>query len=91
MAINHDTKGDTPMSDNPEFITLPCTPTQFGDFYGYDAKSVRARMRKITDRDAQPGSGGRWNIDSVEFHDALLADMRRPHNRAVVSAQLKSS
>lgn len=75
----------------PSEFAGPMTPTQFGDKYGYDAKSVRARMRKITDRDAQPGSGGRWVIDSAEFHDALLADMRNRHgNRRVVSASLKS-
>ena len=73
-----------------EFISLPCTPTEFAEFYNFDAKSVRARMRKITDRDSQPGSGGRWVIDSQEFHDSLLADLRRPHNRRVVSATLKS-
>ena len=72
-------------------VSLPMTPTQFAIAYNYDAKSVRARMRKITDRENQPGSGGRWVIDSLEFHDRLLADMQRPHNRRVVSAQLKSS
>jgi hypothetical protein len=92
MAITTNTKGDA-MPNNeitPEFVAM--TPTEFGDAYGYDAKTVRARMRKITDRADQPGSGGRWNIDTVEFHDTLLADLRNRHgNRRVVSAKVKSA
>lgn len=98
MANQSITKGDAmPEKTNPEIesvevtVSLPMTPTQFAAAYNYDAKSVRARMRKITDRENQPGSGGRWVIDSLEFHDRLLADMRAPHNRRIVSATLKQS
>jgi hypothetical protein len=92
MASNHDNREGHAMADNQNPVFVKMTPTEFANTYSYDPKSVRASMRRLTDRENQPGSGGRWSIDTVEFHDALLAYMRRPHgNRQTVSAQLKST
>jgi hypothetical protein len=57
---------------------------------GRDSKSVRAMMRRMTDADNQPGSGGRWVIESgSEFHTELVKRLTAVHNRATVTATLK--
>lgn len=94
MSISITTpKGDTLMSEitvGEITISLPCTPTDIANALFMDAKAVRARIRKMTDKDAQPGSGGRWALDDPEFVTELLASLQRPHNRRVVSARLKA-
>lgn len=57
---------------------------------GRDSKSVRAMMRRMTDADNQPGSGGRWVIESgSEFHLELVKRLTAVHNRKVAVATLK--
>lgn len=57
---------------------------------GRDSKSVRAMMRRMTDADNQPGSGGRWVIESgSEFHTELVKRLTAVHNRSTVTATLK--
>lgn len=57
---------------------------------GRDSKSVRAMMRRMTDADNQPGSGGRWVIESgSEFHTELVKRLTAVHNRQTVTATLK--
>jgi hypothetical protein len=68
------------------------TPKEIAADLYLDAKTVRNAMRRLTDRDGQPGSGGRWNIErNSDFHVALVAHLQRVNgNKKVVVAQLRS-
>lgn len=66
------------------------TPKQLADELFLDPKTVRNAMRRLTSKDAQPGSGGRWNIKvGSEFDIALRAHLVRTNgNKNVVIAEL---
>ena len=51
---------------------------------GIDPKALRSIMRKMTDADSQPGSGGRWVIvrDSELFTE-LVNRVKNAHHRKV--------
>jgi len=66
-------------------------PKDIANQTGRDQKAVRALMRRMTNVDQQPGSGGRWKvIESSEFHVELVARLTAVHNRKSVTATLKS-
>lgn len=66
------------------------SPKQIAIDTGRDSKSVRAMMRRMTDADSQPGSGGRWAIiEGSEFHQELVKRLTAVHNRKVAVATLK--
>lgn len=65
------------------------TPKKFATDFGYDPKSVRRVMRSMTESDAQPGSGGRWEMDD-DFVAALKLRMEKSHNKKVTVATVKS-
>lgn len=57
------------------------TPKQLATELNLDPKSLRRIMRSMAQD--QPGSGGRWEIDT-EFAQALRERVSRSHNRKVV-------
>lgn len=66
------------------------SPKEIAIETGRDSKSVRAMMRRMTDSDSQPGSGGRWVIvEGSEFHQELVKRLTAVHNRQTVTATLK--
>jgi hypothetical protein len=72
------------------------TPDEIADTLSLEghtltAKQVRAKMRRLTDKQAQPGSGGRWAVEiESAFFVRLISELRNPHNRAIVVAELRS-
>ena len=69
------------------------TPKEIGDALYLSDKTVRDRMRKMTDKTAQPGSGGRWDIEvGTESYFVLISTLQvsrgfnKPHVAFVVKA-----
>ena len=68
------------------------TPKEIAQETGRDQKAVRSMMRRMTDADNQPGSGGRWAVESgSEFHTELIRRLTANHNRATVVATIKAT
>lgn len=68
------------------------TPKEIAMATGRDSKSVRAMMRRMSDADSTPGSGGRWIIvEGSEFHTELVKRLTATHNRQTVTATLKNA
>lgn len=72
------------VSEIPAVANGNITPRQLADELGIDAKTLRRVMRSMTDKDSQPGSGGRWEIDAIAA-DAIRARVARNHNRKTVT------
>ena len=68
---------------------IQITPKQLAAELGVSDKSLRSIMRRMTDKDSQPGSGGRWNIEP-EMADAIRAKVRAATNRTVVNFRPKA-
>ena len=68
------------------------TPDEIADALFITSKAVRARMRRLTAKDARPGSGGRWLVEiGSPFYVRLITDLQSPtRNRAVVVAELRN-
>jgi hypothetical protein len=67
---------------------MKVSPKDFATELNCDPKTLRRIMRSMTDD--QPGSGGRWEIDTdSEFADAIRERVSRTHNRKTVTAKLK--
>jgi hypothetical protein len=79
--------GKEKMSDS-NFTAM--TPKEIGVLLGYDAKTIRRVMRSLTDADSQPGSGGRWVVDSQDAVDAIAARLSSTHHRKLVNFAPKS-
>lgn len=62
------------------------TPTELANALYLSAKTVRDRMRKMTPKSAQPGSGGHWDIEvGTDAYIALVTTLQSPHrNKQVV-------
>lgn len=79
------------MTNKTETAGANLSPKDIAIETGRDQKSVRAMMRRMTDADSQPGSGGRWVIESgSDFHVALVKRLTAVHNRKTVTASLKA-
>ena len=56
----------------------------FATQLGIEAKALRSIMRKMTDSDSQPGSGGRWAIvEGSELATELALRVKNSHHRKV--------
>jgi hypothetical protein len=47
--------------------SVKVTPNEIAERLGIPAKRVRSVIRSLTERDSQPGSGGRWELTDPEF------------------------
>jgi len=90
MAINHDTKAGNAMTDS--FVDpfegetgRKITPGDLAAALFISDKAVRARMRKMTEKSVQPGSGGRWTIEvgSERYFDLVKSLQSPTRNRQV--------
>jgi hypothetical protein len=70
------------------------TPKEIGDALYLSDKTVRDRMRKMTDKSNQPGSGGRWDIEvGTDSYFVLIQTLQvsRGFNKPHVSFVVKSN
>lgn len=69
------------------------TPTDLANALHIGAKSVRDRMRKLTAKSDQPGSGNHWEIEvGTDAYFVLVQTLQSPRNgnKAKVRFALKS-
>ena len=70
------------------------TPKEIGDALYLSDKTVRDRMRKLTDKSNQPGSGGRWDIEvGTDSYFVLIQTLQvsRGFNKPHVAFAVKSA
>ena len=87
------TNHNTPAEKQPLFgdRTGKVTPDEIADALFITSKQVRAKLRRLTDKQAQPGSGGRWNLEiGSPVFERLVSELQNPHNRKIVVAELRA-
>ena len=70
------------------------TPKEIGDALYLSDKTVRDRMRKMTAKSDQPGSGGRWDVEvGTDSYFALITTLQasRGFNKPHVAFVVKSA
>lgn len=63
---------------------IKITPKELAAELGVSDKSLRSIMRRMTAKDTQPGSGGRWSIEP-EMADQIRAKVRATTNRKIAN------